>query len=257
MRTLSSFAIGALALAVSVFASASPEPATSPAASAKNIVIVHGAFVDGSGWRVVHDILANKGYKVSIVQPPLTTLEDDVAATRELVNQQEGNVVLVGHSYGGQIITIAGARPKVKALVYVAALQPEIGESTSQLVGSMPAPSNDIIATRDGHLFFDPTKFAADFAGDVSPNRSRFMAISQVSATTAALGAPATEAAWHNKPSYGIVATEDRALSPDLQRWMYKRAGAKVTEVKASHVVYISQPEAVAKVIEEAAQNAH
>ncbi len=255
MRMLSTLAIAATAMALgaSTFASAA-EPAAP--AGAKNIVIVHGAFADGSGWRVVHDILIHKGYKVSIVQEPLTTLDEDVAATRDLIDKQEGPVVLVGHSYGGSVITVAGARPKVKALVYVAAFQPDVGESVAQLAASMPAPSNDVLATRDGHLFFDPAKYAADFAGDLSSNRTDFMAISQVPATTAAFGGTPAIAAWHNKPTYAVVASDDRALSPDLQRWMYKRSGSKVTEVKASHVVYISQPEAVAKVIEEAALSA-
>jgi pimeloyl-ACP methyl ester carboxylesterase len=253
MKKLTTFAIAVLALTTSAFAAAA-EPAAP--AGAKNIVIVHGAFADGSGWRVVHDILFHKGYKVTVVQEPGTTLDEDVAAARDAIDKQEGPVVLVGHSYGGSVITVAGARANVKALVYVAAFEPDVGESVAQLVASMPAPSDDVHATRDGHLFFDPAKFGADFAGDLVSNRTDFMAISQVPATTAAFGAPVSVAAWHDKPSYAIVSTEDRALSPDLQRWMYKRAGSKVTEVKASHVVYISQPEAVAKVIEEAALNA-
>jgi pimeloyl-ACP methyl ester carboxylesterase len=241
-----------MALAAPMFASAAT-PATPTPAGTKNIVIVHGAFADGSGWRVVHDILIHKGYNVNIVQEPMTTLDEDVAATRDMINKQDGPVVLVGHSYGGSVITVAGARQKVKALVYVAAFQPDVGESVSQLAGSMPAPSDDVRATRDGHLFFDKDKFAADFAGDLTPNRTDFMAVSQVPATTAAFGATAQVAAWRDKPSYAVVTTDDRALSPALQRWMYKRAGSKVTEIKASHSVYISQPEAVAKVIEEAA----
>jgi pimeloyl-ACP methyl ester carboxylesterase len=253
VRTLSTLIISALALAAPALAFAATPSAP---AGAKNIVIVHGAFVDGSGWRVVHDILVHKGYNVSIAQPPLTTLEADVAATRDLIDKQDGPVVLVGHSYGGSVITVAGARQKVKALVYVAAFEPDVGESVSQLASSMPAPSDDIRPTRDGHLFFDKDKFGADFAGDLTPNRTNFMAVSQVPVTTAAFGATALVAAWHDKPSYAILPTEDRALSTDLQRWMYKRAGSKVTEVKASHSVYISQPEAVAAVIEEAALNA-
>jgi len=161
----------------------------------------------------------------------------------------------VGHSLGGSVITVAGVRAKVQALVYVAGFLPDVGESTGQLAESMPVVSNDIIPTRDGHLFFNPAKFGADFAGDLTENRTNFMAISQVPATAAVFGAQNWVAAWRDKPSYGIVATEDHALNPDLQRWMYQRAGAKVTEIKASHAVYISQPEAVAKVIEEAARN--
>ena len=249
MRTLSSLAI-CMALASPIYAQAA-EPA-SPA-GAKNIVIVHGAFVDGSGWRVVHDILIHKGYHVSIVQQPHTSLDADVAATREILDQQVGPVVLVGHSSGGAVISIAGVRDKVKSLVYVAGLQPEVGESLSQLLGSMPSPSDDVQATQDGHLFFDRARFNADFAADMTTNRTDFMAASQVPVTLASFKTQIWAAAWHSKPSYAIVASDDRALSPDLQRWMYARAGSKVTEIKASHAVYISQPEAVAKVIEDAA----
>jgi pimeloyl-ACP methyl ester carboxylesterase len=249
MRKLLATAIAALALGGSSFAfAAEPVPA-----GAKNIVIVPGAFVDGSGWRVVHDILIHKGYKVTVVQPRIDTLVDDIELAREQIRDQDGPVVLVGHSYGGAVITQAGNRDKVKALVYVAGVVPDVGESLSQLVGSMPSPSNDVRATRDGHLYFDRARFGQDFAGDLSTNRTDFMAASQVPATTAAFGATMQVAAWHDKPTWAVVATDDRALSPDLERWMYKRANAKVTEIKASHAVYISQPEAVAKVIEEAA----
>jgi len=253
MRKLLSIAVAALALggSTATFAADAPPPGV------KNIVIVPGAFVDGSGWRVVHDILIHKGYTVSVVQPRIETLANDIELTREQIRKQDGPVVLVGHSYGGAVITQAGNRDKVKALVYVSAVVPDVGESLSQLVGSMPSPSNDVVPTRDGHLFFDQAKFGTDFAGDLSTNRTDFMAVSQVPATTAAFGATMQVAAWHDKPVWGVVSTEDRALSPDLERWMYKRANAKVTEVKASHVVYISQPEAVAKVIEDAARSVH
>lgn len=249
MKVLSAFAI-AMALTAPLLASAATPAGP---AGAKNIVIVHGSFVDGSGWRVVHDILSLKGYKVSVVHQPQTTLDANVAAARKIIDQQTGPVVLVGHSSGGSVITIAGVRPKVKALVYVAALVPEVGESISQLLASMPSPSHSVETTLDGHLFFNRAKFREDFAADLLPNRTNFMAISQVPATVAATGARTWEAAWRDKPSYAVVASDDRALSPELQRWMYKRAGSTVTELKASHVVYISQPEAVAKVIEDAA----
>jgi pimeloyl-ACP methyl ester carboxylesterase len=253
MRTLLSLAIALMASAGPAFAAdAAPTPV-----GVKNIVIVPGAFVDGSGWRVVHDILIHKGYTVTVAQPRIDTLANDIEQTRDLIRRQDGPVVLVGHSYGGAVITQAGNRDKVKALVYVAAVEPDVGESLSQLVGSMPAPSDDIVPTRDGHLYFDAGKFGADFAGDLSKNRTDFMAVSQVPATTAAFNATMAVAAWHSKPSWAVVTTEDHALSPDLQRWMYQRAGAKVTEIKASHVVYISQPEAVAKVIEDAATSVH
>jgi len=247
MRTLLGLAI---AMAVATGTAAAAE---APAPAIKNVVIVPGAFVDGSGWRVVHDILIHKGYHVTVAQPRIDTLANDTEQVRELIRQQDGPVVLVGHSYGGAVITQAGNRDKVKALVYVAGVQPDVGESLSQVVGSMPSPSNDVMPTRDGHLYFDPQKFGDDFAGDLGKNRTDFMAVSQVPASTAAFGATMQVAAWHSKPTWAVVTTDDRALSPDLQRWMYKRAGSKVTEIKASHAVYISQPEAVAKVIEDAA----
>lgn len=255
MRKSILFALTALALGTGTAAFATDNPTPAPT-GVKNIVIVPGAFVDGSGWRVVHDILIHKGYHVSVVQPRIETLADDVDQTREQIRKQDGPVVLVGHSYGGAVITQAGARDKVAALVYVSALVPEVGESVSQLVGSMPAPSNDIEATRDDHLFFNEAKFGTDFAGDLTKNRTDFMAISQVPAAKAAFNATLPVAAWHTKPTWAVVSTQDHALSPDLQRWMYKRAHAHVTEVQGSHVSYISQPEKVAAVIEEAAREA-
>ena len=253
MRLISTFALTALALAAPMFASAADLP-TPP--GAKNIVIVPGEFTDASGWRVVSDILYWKGYKVTVVQPPHTSLEADIAATQKELWKQVGTVVLVGHGTGGTVISNAGTRGKVKSLVYVAALQPEVGETSMLLLHSMPAPSDDIKTDFAGYNTFDKTKFHDDFAADLEVNRTNFMALSQVPITQVALGTPSTDAVWRTKPTYGIVATDDRALSPDLQRWMYKRAGSKVTEIKASHVVYISQPELVAKVIEEAAVNA-
>jgi pimeloyl-ACP methyl ester carboxylesterase len=232
------------------------EAAAAPAfVGAKNVVIVPGSFVDGSGWRVVFDILYHAGYHVTIANQPHTSFDDDVAATRQVLDQQVGPVVLVGHSSGGAIISAAGARDKVKALVYVSALLPDVGESLAQVLGSMPAPSNSVMPTQDGHLFFDRAKFHADFGADVAENRTNFMAAAQVPATTAAFTTQIWSAAWRTKPSYAIVSTEDRALSPDLQRWMYQRAHAQVTEIKASHLVYISQPEKVADVILTAAHN--
>lgn len=255
MRTLLSLAI-ALAASIGPAVAADAAPSPTPA-GVKNIVIVPGAFVDGSGWRVVHDILIHKGYNVTVEQPRVETLADDIDLTRELIRRQDGPVLLVGHSYGGAVITVAGNRDKVKGLVYVAALEPSEGESVSQLLGSMPAPSNDIQATRDDHLYVDPAKFAADFAGDLTNNRTDFMAVSQPFATKAAFNATVSAAAWHTKPTWAVVTTEDHVLNPDLQRQMYQRAGSKVTDIKASHLVYISQPELVAKVIEEAATSLH
>jgi pimeloyl-ACP methyl ester carboxylesterase len=242
-----------------VVVAASPAVEAGPAAvdTVKNIVLVHGAITDGSGWRGVHDILTKDGYRVSVVQQPLTGLADDVAATKRVIDQQDGPVILVGHSYGGTIITVAGADPKVRALVYVAALQPDVGETTNQLAASMPgaAPSSDLKATRDGFIFVDSTKFAADVAADLPPSHAKYMANAQMPVAAAAFDAPVTVAAWRDKPSYGIVATADRALNPMLARWMYKRSGAKITEIKASHLVYISQPGAVASVIKRAARS--
>lgn len=223
----------------------------------KNIVLVHGANNDGSAWRGVYDILTKDGYRVSVVQQPLTGLADDVAATKRVIDQQEGGVILVGHSYGGTIITVAGADPKVRALVYVAALQPDVGETTNKLAASMPGtvPSSDFKPSKDGFIFIDPTKFAADIGADLPPAQAEFMAHSQMPVAAAAFDAPVKVAAWHDKPSYAIIATADHALNPALARWMYKRSGARVTEIKASHLVYISHPGAVANVIERAARS--
>lgn len=230
--------------------------ATSAAQAAepvKNIVLVSGSFVDGSGWRVIHDILIQKGYKVTVAAQPHTSLDDDIAATREILDQQVGPVVLVGHSSGGAVISAAGERSKVKALVYVSALLPDVGESLAQVIGSMPSPSSSVAPTQDGHLFVDRARFHDDVGADLPTNRTDYMAVSQVPATVAAFNTQIWAAAWRHKPSYAVLSTDDRALSPDLQRWMYQRAGAKVTAVKASHLAYISQPDQVAKVIEDAA----
>lgn len=237
-------------------ASATAQDRPAPVSAVKNIVLVHGAATDGSGWRGVHDILTRDGYRVSVVQQPLTGLADDVAATKRVIDQQDGPVVLVGHSYGGTIITVAGADPKVRALVYVAALQPDVGETTNQLTASMPGtvPSTDLKVTKDGFIFVDSTKFAADVAADLPSSQARYMANSQMPVAAAAFDAPVTVAAWHDRPSYGIVTTADRVLNPRLARWMYKRSGTKVSEIKASHLVYISHPDAVARVIETAAR---
>jgi pimeloyl-ACP methyl ester carboxylesterase len=247
-----------IALAAVVVATGPAVGAGSAAIGAvKNIVLVHGANTDGSGWRSVHDILIKDGYRVSVVQQPLTGLADDVAATKRVIDQQDGPLILVGHSYGGTIITVAGADPKVRALVYVAALQPDIGETTNQLAASIPGevPASDLKPTSDGFIFVDPAKFAADVGADLPPAQARYMANAQMPVAAAAFDAPVTVAAWRDKPSYGIIAAADRALNPMLARWMYKRSGAKITEIKASHLVYISRPAAVASVIERAARS--
>jgi len=248
--------IGCAAVALAI--TPNLEARVSDSGTVKNIVLVHGVAIDGSSWRGVYDILKKDGYHVSVVQEPLTGLSDDVAATKRVLDQQDGPVILVGHSYGGVIITEAGADPKVRALVYVAALQPEVGESANQLAASKPGtvPGTDLKASKDGFIFIDPGKFAADIGTDLPPALTEFMSNSQTPVAAPAFDAVVTVAAWRNKPSYGIVATADRALNPELARWMYKRSGAKVTEIKANHLVYISQPRAVARVIESAARSA-
>ncbi|PWV50392.1 alpha/beta hydrolase [Chitinophaga sp. S165] len=222
----------------------------------KNIVIVHGAFADASGWEDVYKILKKDGYNVTLVQNPLTSLNDDVQAATRALDRQNGPAVLVGHSWGGSVITQAGVSPKVASLVYVAAFSPEVGQSTLDVYQSGPAlPKNGILpADANGVVYFDKALFHECFSADVSAAKASFMYDSQQPIVGACFTAPLTEAAWKTKPSYAIVATEDKAINPVLERAMYKKIGAKVTEVKASHVVYISQPAAVAKVIEEAAK---
>ena len=219
-----------------------------------SIVLVHGALIDGSSWRGVYDVLTSDGYRVSIVQEPLTGFDEDVAATKRVLDQQEGPIVLVGNSYGGQIITVAGGDPKVKALVYVAALQPDIGETSAEVYPPMRPASDHLLATKDGFVFVDPTKFAADVAADLPKAQAEFMAHSQMPVLGAVFNTKLTVTAWQDKPSYAIIATEDRELDPELAQRMAKRAGSKVTMVKASHGVHISHPHDVARVIETAAR---
>jgi pimeloyl-ACP methyl ester carboxylesterase len=248
-------ALAAALAAISLVADAKGAPAT----TARNIVLVHGALTDGSSWRGVYDILTKDGFHVRVVQQPLTGLADDVAATKRVIDQLEGPVVLVGHSYGGTIITVAGADPKVKALVYVAALQPDVGETTNQLASSKPGkvPSSDLTASPDGFVFLDPARFPVDVAADVPPAEARYLAQSQMPVAAAAFDVPVKVAAWHGKLSYGVIATDDLELSPALAHWMYERSGTKVTEIRGSHLVYVSQPRAVARVIEVAALAVH
>lgn len=224
--------------------------------AAKDIVIVHGALVDGSGWRAVHDILTEHGFHVTVVQEPLTGLAEDVEATKRVIDQQTGPVVLVGHSYGGSVITDAGADPKVSALVYVAALQPDAGEASGQLLSKFAAPNDAMRATPTTKKFFfiSPAKYPQTYAADLPAADAKFMADSQQQLAEKALGEPVSVAAWRTKPSYAILTTQDHVISPELQRWMYQRSGAKVTEVAASHAVFASQPAAVASVIEAAAK---
>lgn len=238
--------------AVSLAAFATGPATAAPTGAIKNIVLVHGAFVDGSGWKAVSNILTADGYSVSIVQPPETSLEDDIAATSRVLDQQDGPAILVGHSYGGAVITGAGNNAHVNALVYVAAFQPDAGESLATLGAKMP-PAGTGIVPSGGFLLIDRAKFRDDFAADLDPAVTDLMARSQVPLSLKAAGAPATAPAWKVKPSYAIVATQDHSINPDLERFMYKRSGSITTEIVSSHAVYMSQPKAVAAVIEQAA----
>lgn len=221
-----------------------------------NIVLVHGGFVDGSGWESVYAILKGEGFNVSIVQNPTVTLADDVAFTNRVINAQDGPVVLVGHSYGGVVITEAGNNPKVERLAYITAFAADAGESVGSLI-SNPAPGAPvppIMPPHDGFLLLDPAKFAASFAADVEPGLANFMAESQVPWGLEALNGAVTTASWKSKPSWYMVATDDKMIPPDAQRAMAKRAGATVVEEKGSHAIYVSQPEAVANLIAQAAE---
>lgn len=225
----------------------------------KNIVLVHGAFADGSGWQGVFKILTEKGYTVTVVQNPCTSLEDDVAAVDRALERQDGPVILVGHSWGGAVITQAGISPKVVALVYVDAFQPEVGESALTLgTKEPPAPENGIQAPdANGFLYFEKAKFHAGFCADLSAAESAFMAASQIPISIKAFTATLTQAAWKTKPSWGVIGTEDKSISPKTERWMYERSGTKITEIKGgSHVSFISHPKEVAEVIEQAAKGA-
>jgi pimeloyl-ACP methyl ester carboxylesterase len=223
----------------------------------KNVVLVHGGFVDGSGWQGVYDALTADGYRVSVVQNPTQSLEGDVEATQQILDELDGDVVLVGHSYGGVVITEAGTHPSVSALVYVAAFAPDKGESVNSLIADPPpgAPVPPILPPRDGYLFLDREQFHGSFAGDLPAAQAAFMAASQVPWGLAALEGAVTDPAWRRKPSWYLVAADDRMIPPPAQRAMAERAGATVTEVPGSHSVYLSQAKAVASFIEQAADS--
>ena len=231
------------------------------AAPVKNIVLVHGAWVDGSGWKPVYDILTKDGFKVSIVQEPETSFANDVAATKRILDLQDGPAIIVGHSYGGSVISEAGVHPKVVGLVYVAAHAPDVGEDegalgkkTPSVLGNTPGA---IKKTPDGFTYLDPQLFPKLFAPDLSHEQARFEAASQVLTAAEVFTTPLTAAAWKTKPSWGIVAGNDQIISPELERWYYKRANSKTTVIPgASHSVYESHPRQVAAVIEEAARHA-
>ena len=222
----------------------------------KNVVLVHGGFVDGAGWESVYKTLKKNGYNVSIVQNPTISLQDDVAATKRVLAAQDGPSILVGHSYGGAVITEAGNDPKVAALVYISAFAPDKGESVASLIKDPPpgAPVPPILPPQDGYLSLDKEKFSASFAADVDKDKAAFMADSQVPWGVEALSGTISEPAWKKKPSWYMVATEDKMIPPAAQRLMSQRAGATVTEVKGSHAIYVSQPDAVVELIEKAAK---
>jgi pimeloyl-ACP methyl ester carboxylesterase len=226
------------------------------AAPVRNIVLVHGFFADGSGWRKVADILAKDGYHVVVVQEPETSFADDVQAAKRAVDALDGNSILVGHSYGGAVITEAGADPKVAGLVYVSAFAPDSGESLKMLFTKTPPASNSIKPTPDGYLYLDPALFRGDFAPDVPAGDAAFMARSQVLPAATLIDARVTQPSWKTKPSWAVISTVDRIINPDLLRSMAKRANSKVTEIKGSHSTFIAHPAEVAKVIEQAATTA-
>ena len=220
-------------------------------ATVKNVVLVHGAFADGSGWKGVYQILTQKGYNVTVVQNSLASLEDDVAATNAALDKQDGPTVLVGHSWGGTVITEAGNHSKVAALVYVAAFQPDNGETTLQWVKTAPpAPENGILPPDEkGIVYYDKAKYHAGFCADIPKAEAEFMYASQGPINVKCFITPVSKAAWRDKPAYGIVASEDKSIAPEIERKMYQRSKTKITEIKGSHVVFISQPKAVADVI--------
>ena len=251
MKTVLNIAATAVIAASSMSVNAAESPAQT-----RNVVLVHGGFVDGSGWSQVYRGLRKKGYNVTIVQNPTTSLADDVAATTLAISRQSGPVVLVGHSYGGVVISEAGTDPRVKALVFIAAFAPDSGESVQTLIANpVPgAPVPPILPPQNGFLFLDRAKFADAFAADVAPAEAAFMADSQVPWGVNALTGVVTNPAWKSKRSWFLVTTDDKMIPPPAQRQMAKRAGAAVVEIKGSHAIYVSQPQAVIELIEQAAK---
>ncbi|MFD6160632.1 alpha/beta fold hydrolase [Nocardia sp. NPDC060256] len=224
-------------------------------AQSKTVVLVHGGFVDGAGWRGVYDNLTQDGFTVRVVQNPTKSLADDAATTRQILDEIEGEVVLVGHSYGGAVITEAGTHDKVAALVYITAFAPDKGESVNTLLGTFPqdGPQPPILPPQDGYLFLDRAKFHESFAGDLSAQDAAFLADSQVPWGLEALGGPISEAAWRLKPSWYLHVTEDKMIPPAAQASMAERIGATVVETPGSHAVYVSRPDVVANIIRSAA----
>jgi len=222
----------------------------------KNVVLVHGGFVDGSGWRGVYDVLTADGFNVSVVQNQTLSLDSDVETTHQVLDQQDGPTILVGHSYGGVVITEAGRHERVAGLTYIAAFAPDSGESVNTLIADPPpgAPVPPILPPVDGFLFLDREKFAYSFAADVPADDAAFMADSQVPWGLEALNGAVTEPAWQSKPSWYLVATDDRMIPPPAQRAMSERAGSTVVEAPGSHSIYVSQPHATAELIKQAAR---
>ena len=248
--------IGVAATALTACTAENTNRTISDDQAVRNIVLVHGAFADGSGWRSVYDDLTTRGYRVTIVQNPLTSFEDDVAATRRMLARQDGPTLLVGHSYGGSVTTEAGVDASVAGLVYVSALAPDVGESTGQQFAEIPAPPEFVIDTGpDGFGFVNMEMFKAGFAGDTSDEDAAFLRDSQVPINMAIFGASVTQAAWRARPSWAVVATQDRAIDPRLLRQQAERAGAEIIEVEASHVPFLTRPTEVADVIDRAARS--
>jgi pimeloyl-ACP methyl ester carboxylesterase len=243
--------------AASIASAAQAQPASQPASSqpVRNVVLVHGAFADGSGWRGVYNELTQRGYRVTIVQNPLTSLADDVTATKRALDRLDGPAILVGHSWGGTVITEAGVDPKVAGLVYVSALSPDAGETTAQQYEGFTTPPEFIIDThRDGFGYVKAESFKAGFAADTSDADAAFLRDAQVPIAMSVFGTKLTQAAWRSKASWAVIATDDKAFDLRMLRHMASRIGAKVTEVPASHAVYLTQPKVVADVIEQAAK---
>ena len=231
--------------------------AAAPQSGIRNVVLVHGAFADGSGWEAVAKILEKDGYTVSVAQPPETSYADDQKYTKAAIDAMDGPVVLVGHSYGGSIITEAGNHPKVVALIYIAAFALDEGESCASIEQAVPQASKAFTPDSNGNWWIEQEHFAADFAADIPKEKAAFMAISQVPISTDSFTHKVTNPAWRHKPTWYMVASEDRSIHPDQERMMAKRAKAKTVEVKASHVAYMSYPKETAKLIEEAATSAN
>lgn len=260
--TVRTFVAAAAAVAASFAVPAIAQTANSSAPlvaeqSVRNVVLVHGAFADGSGWRGVYDDLTSRGYRVTIVQNPLTSLADDVAATRRAIARQDGPVILVGHSWGGTVITEAGVDPKVAGLVYVSALSPDAGETTAQQYEGFTTPPEFVLDVQtDGFGFIDLALFKAAFAADTTDRDAAFMRDSQVPITMSAFTTTLSQAAWRSKPSWAVIATDDKAFDLRMLRSMATRIGARVTEVQASHAVFMTQPKVVADTIDQAARSA-